>query len=244
LEIGRVNKNTDFLIEERNKLLASAKDEHNILSSVMYINTIQQNIAYLNSLKNNINNTHHQVFQDRADIERLENDVRDLDIQKDNLVVQTNYRIDNFKSQINNLENDIKDLEDQNEHLIKDKTFKVENLKSQINNLEGDVNELGAQRDNFKKQKKYQIATIQSQIKDLESQRNYTTEEIKILEFKKDNVQNIQILKSPTNSPDPIKPNKRRNVMLATIVGLFMMVFLSFLLEYISKNKVQKPSAD
>ncbi len=134
-------------------------------------------------------------------------------------------------------------MEDQNENLIKDKTFKVENLKSQINNLETDVNELGAQRDNFQKQKKYQISTIQSQINDLESQRNYTSEEIKILEFKKDNVQNIQILKPPTNSPYPIKPNKRLNVILATMVGLFMMVFLSFFIEYISKNKVQKLSA-
>jgi uncharacterized protein involved in exopolysaccharide biosynthesis len=243
LEIIRVNKNTDFLIEERNKLLASEKDENNILSSVMYINTIQQNIGYLNSLKNSINNIHNQVFQDRADIERLENDVRDLDIQKENLVVQTNYRIDNFKSQINNLENDIKDLEDQNENLIKDKTVKIENLKSQINKLGSDVNELGIQRDNFKKQKKYQIATIQLQINDLESQRKYTSEEIQILEYKKDNVQNIQILKAPTNSPDPIKPTKKRIVILATIVGVFMMVFLSFFLEYISKNKVQELSA-
>jgi capsular polysaccharide biosynthesis protein len=78
----------------------------------------------------------------------------------------------------------------------------------------------------------------------LESQRNYTSEQIKILEFKQDYVQNIQILKPPTSSPDPIKPKKKRNVMLATMVGLFMMVFLSFLLEYIFKNKVQKLSPD
>ena len=127
--------------------------------------------------------------------------------------------------------------------MIKDKTFKVENLKSQINNLDTDVNELGAQRDNFKKQKKYQIATIKSQINDLESQRKFTSEEIQILEYKKENIQNVQILKPPTNSPYPIKPNKRSIVMLATIVGLFIMVFISFFLEYIFKNKVQKLSA-
>ena len=61
----------------------------------------------MNSLKNSINDIHSQVFQDQADIERLENDVRDLDIQKESLVIQTNYRIDNLKSQINNLENAI-----------------------------------------------------------------------------------------------------------------------------------------
>ena len=111
-----------------------------------------------------------------------------------------------------------------------------------FHNLDTDVNELGAQRDNFKKQKKYQIATIQSQINDLESQRNYTSEQIKILEFKQDNVQSIKILKPPTNSPGPIKPKKKLIVILATFIGIFMMVCLSFFLEYISKNKVQKPS--
>jgi len=84
---------------------------------------------------------------------------------------------------------------------------------------------------------------LQSQINDLESQRKYTSEEIKILEFQKDNVQNIQIIKPPTSSTDPIKPKKKLIVILATMVGIFMMVFLSFILEYISKNKVQKLSA-
>jgi LPS O-antigen subunit length determinant protein (WzzB/FepE family) len=175
LEIVRITKNTDFLIEERNRLLASEKRETNILSSVIYINTIQQNIAYSNNLKNEINNGNNQIIRDQADIERLENEVSDLDVQKENLIKQT----------------------------------------------------------------KYQISTLKSQINDLESQRKYTSEEIKILEFQKDNVQNIQILKPPASYPDPIKPKKKLIVILATFIGIFMMLFLSFFLEYISKNKVQ-----
>ena len=173
LEIVRITKNTDFLIEERNQLLASEKKENNILSSVIYISTIQQNIAHSNNLKNGINNLNNQIAGDQADIERLENEVRDLDAQKENLIKQT----------------------------------------------------------------KYQIATLQSQINDLESQKKYTSEEMKILEFKKENVQNIQILKQPMSSPDPIKPKKKLIVILAAFIGIFMMFFLSFFLEYISKNK-------
>jgi hypothetical protein len=179
LEIVRITKNTDFLIEERNKLLAIEQKENNILSSVIYINTIQQNIALSNELKNEINELNNLIVQDQADIERLENEIRDLDTQKENLIKQT----------------------------------------------------------------KYQIATLQSQIIDLESQRKFTMEEIKILEFKKDNVQNIQILKPPTSSTNAIKPKKKLIVLLATMVGLFMLLFLSFILEHISKNKVQKLSA-
>ena len=173
LEIVRINKNTDFLIEERNKLLASEKKRNNILSSVIYINTIQQNITHSNDLKNQINNLNNQILRDQADIERLKNEVRDLDVQKENLIKQT----------------------------------------------------------------KYQIATLQSQINNLESQRKFASEEIKILEFKKNNIQNIQILKPPTSSTEAIKPKKKLIVIVAAMVGLFMMLFMSLFIEYVTRNR-------
>jgi succinoglycan biosynthesis transport protein ExoP len=180
IEIVRIIKNTDFLIEERNKLLANKQERNNNLSSMIYINTIQQNIAYSNNLKNEINNINNKIVQDHAAIESLENEISDLNVQKEDLIKET----------------------------------------------------------------KYQISTLLSEIDDLESQKNFTSEEIKILNYKKDNVQNIQILKPPTSSPGPIKPKKMRNVMLATIVGLFAMFFLSFFLEYISRNNSLKSSVN
>ncbi len=60
---------------------------------------------------------------------------------------------------------------------------------------------------------------------------------IKSLEFKKDRIQNIQIIKPPKPSLSPIKPKTRLNVMLAAVVGLFLTVFLAFFVEYISKYK-------
>ncbi len=68
----------------------------------------------------------------------------------------------------------------------------------------------------------------------------YRSEEIKSLETQKNSVQNIQILKPPTNELNPIKPKKKLIVMLATFIGIFMMVFLSFFIEYITKNEIQK----
>jgi uncharacterized protein involved in exopolysaccharide biosynthesis len=62
-------------------------------------------------------------------------------------------------------------------------------------------------------------------------------EDIKDLQFKRQSIQNVQILQPPISSPFPIKPKKKRNVILATMVGLFTMVFLAFLLEYIAKHK-------
>ena len=64
--------------------------------------------------------------------------------------------------------------------------------------------------------------------------------EIENLEFKKSIIENIQILQPPMNSPAPIKPNKRRIVILATMAGLFIMVILSFFIEYITKNSKKR----
>ena len=84
--------------------MALEQKENNILSSVIYINTIQQNIALSNDLKNEINDLNNQIVQDQADIERLENEIRDLDAQKENLIKQTKYQIATLQSQIIDLE--------------------------------------------------------------------------------------------------------------------------------------------
>lgn len=75
------------------------------------------------------------------------------------------------------------------------------------------------------------------ELKRLSGQLGRLQEEIKSLEFKKNNVQNIEILQAPTASPYPINPKIKLNVILATVVGLFVMMFLAFFLEYIQNHK-------
>ena len=198
MEIDRVSKNTDMLLEERNKFLSSTKNENNILASVMYTTTIQQNLSYLNNLRSDVNNINYQIFQENAAIEQLENSAKDIGIQKTNMEKQT--KISNEK-----LLSDIKDLQSQSTSLNEQTKAKTETLKSEI--------------------------------KALESEKKYIMEEIKNLEFKKNYVQNIEILQPPKGSLGPVKPKTRLNVMLAGVVGLFLTVFLAFFVEYISKHK-------
>jgi len=61
--------------------------------------------------------------------------------------------------------------------------------------------------------------------------------EIEGLEKKKKNIQNIQIRQPPNASIIPEQIKTKRNVLLASIVGLFLMLFVAFFLEYISKYK-------
>jgi len=77
---------------------------------------------------------------------------------------------------------------------------------------------------------KVKLETTQNNIKQL-------FEDIKDLQFKMQNIQNVQILQPPISSHFPIKPRKKRNVILAAVAGVFMMLFVAFFLEYLSKHK-------
>jgi len=85
------------------------------------------------------------------------------------------------------------------------------------------------------KQTEHRIEIMKSETKDLESDKKYKFEQISSLEFMKNSIQNIEIIKPPMNSPYPIKPKTRRNVMLAAVVGFFLTVFIAFFIEYVSK---------
>jgi len=163
-----------------------------------------------------------------------------------------------IKINLKNFEKRIKDLSSEIELIIKNTDNLIGDQQKFISKPRGENGILTALLysntiqqnmsliNNYKNQlNSYELKLESEKQKLTESEENIKNimDQIGLLEFKRDSVQNIQILKPPTNSPYPIKPNKRLNVMLATMVGLFMMVFMSFLLEYISKNKKEKTSA-
>ena len=85
----------------------------------------------------------------------------------------------------------------------------------------------------YKLKKEDQLQGILSMTNDKESNQY----DMKMLQFKKDNIQNIQILKAPERSTYPVKPKPILNVALALVAGFLFFVFLSFFLEYLSRHK-------
>jgi len=57
------------------------------------------------------------------------------------------------------------------------------------------------------------------------------------LAFKKENVQNIQVLQPPTINPFPIRPKTMINVLLAFTFGIVISLCMSFFIEYIQSKK-------
>jgi capsular polysaccharide biosynthesis protein len=84
----------------------------------------------------------------------------------------------------------------------------------------------------FNQQKEYERQEAEKLETDIANKLN----EIKNLQFKKDNIQNLQVLQPPTSSSYPIRPKTLLNIILALIAGFLFFIFLSFLLEYLSKH--------
>jgi LPS O-antigen subunit length determinant protein (WzzB/FepE family) len=76
-------------------------------------------------------------------------------------------------------------------------------------------------------------------LQELDSESKRLLEQIKDLEFKKNNVQGIEVVQAPTASPHPVRPRTQLNVMLAGAVGLFVMLFLAFFLEYVQRHRAE-----
>ena len=69
----------------------------------------------------------------------------------------------------------------------------------------------------------------------LENEKKYTQEKIEILKYKKTAIKGIQIIQPAIFEPNPVKPKITLNIALASVVGLFLMIFSAFFLNYIAK---------
>jgi uncharacterized protein involved in exopolysaccharide biosynthesis len=184
------------------------KERDTLLSSKKNENNILASVMYTNTIQQNI--SYLNTLQGSAN--------------------RVNHQTYQENVAVEGLKNDIKDLEAQEINLKKQTEYEKETLLSDIKDYQSQVRSM-------KEQTGSTVKSLQAEIAALESEKSFIAEEMKNLEFKKNYVQNIQILQPPKSSLSPVKPNKRLNVLLAGVVGLFLTVFLAFFIEYISKHK-------
>jgi capsular polysaccharide biosynthesis protein len=96
-----------------------------------------------------------------------------------------------------------------------------ENLRLRINNKEKD-----------KKQIDTQIEKLRNEIED-------TINQIDLLFEKRSRIDYAQFIKEPTSSLYPVAPRKKRNVLIAGILGLMIFTTLAFFLDYLEKQRIK-----
>ena len=97
------------------------------------------------------------------------------------------------------------------------------------NNYQNDIN-------NYKQQKENELQDIEKAENDIANRLNESNN----LQDKKNYIQNLQILQPQSKNLIPIKPKPTLNIFLGLSAGFIFFIFLTFLLEYISKHKSLK----
>jgi LPS O-antigen subunit length determinant protein (WzzB/FepE family) len=171
------------------------------------------------------------------------------EIQKNKSIKQSNEKnIYNIEKRIHELETGIVFVNENTAYLYKERNRLLLKDKDESNILTAILYSNTIQQNlqlenkykNDIKDLKFEKETELQNISELENMIQMQRAEIDNLEYKKNNIQNIRIMMKPHSSPNPIKPKKMINVILAVFVGIFAMIFLAFLLEYISRNKDRK----
>ena len=157
----------------------------------------------------------------------------------------------NYQNLITNAQNQIKDLELQIEVIqnetIPDLKYKLENITNvQIKNLEYkkaniinvDIKDLENKKLNVSNEK---IRKLEDTINiELQTKISQLNEEIDTLNFKKSeqNLSNTKLVGEYIINDFPVKPKKSLIVMIGFITGFILSIFLAFLLNFISKSKI------
>ena len=96
-------------------------------------------------------------------------------------------------------------------------------IEAEVDKLSKNINDIKTGIERLKLSK---TEGLQIKINDINAQ-------INTLNLKKGLISNIKVIQEPEASLHPVKPKKKKIVLLATVVALFMSVFLAFFIEYI-----------
>ena len=179
--------------------------------------------------ESDIEKTKNKIKPLESDIERIENKIVFVEEEKENLEAKidalqkvlpyqqdpgTQFALFDTKEKLANKKQEIEDL-----------YSRINSLKIDIENLNLAINSLERTKDDYNSQ----INSLKTNIESLNAQ-------INALRASLGEIKPTQAIKSPTVSESPIKPNKKLNIVIAAVLGLFVGVFLAFFQEWWEKS--------
>ncbi|MBC8434271.1 MAG: hypothetical protein H8D96_20370 [Desulfobacterales bacterium] len=164
----------------------------------------------------------------------IENDYRNTYQKYFELNENAKYNLFEIQRKISAVSNEIKDFEKTKDN-IKADPFLQPNLyqiQKDIVKVSKEIKKLEKGKNNIQEDSNYgkQFSDTQKNIAEI-------SKEIEKLEKEKLNIQNIQLLQPPATTELPKNNKTKRNVALSSVLGIFLMVFIAFFLEYLSNYK-------
>jgi len=168
-------------------------------------------------VESDIEKTKNKIEPINEDIKRIENKIANAEEEKENL-----------EAKVDALQKVLPYQQDPGtQFALFDTKEKLANKKQEIENLYLTINSLKRSKEDLG----VQINSLNTNIESLNAQ-------INALKASLDEIKPTQVIKSPTVSEKPVKPNKKLNIAIAGILGLFVGVFLAFSQEWWEKSKI------
>ena len=238
-------KNPDKL-----NLKLSVEKGSNILK--IYYETIdcEQGRIVLTVLKNLLLKEYAKIVDYHRSLYEFQLEIKKNEIKKME-AVKSSYinTIKNLEARISQLNNEIEEvnkstrlLRDKRDNFLSENTNKNNVLSAMLysNSIQSNL----ALSNNYKDQlstyilKKEDVALnlekVETDIADID-------QKMKHLLFQMNSIQNIQILQPPTCEPNPVKPRKTINIIMSAVIGLFLMLIVALIVEYMNENR--KPTS-
>jgi LPS O-antigen subunit length determinant protein (WzzB/FepE family) len=225
----------------------SVPKNSNTLQIVYETENIENGITVLTNLKDLLSKEYEKLVNYHKAQYELEKEIKKNEIKK--LVADKSAYINNIKNlekRILQLSNEIEEV-NQSTKLLAEKRDRFLSQNANENNVLSALlysnsiqNNLALANDYKEQINEYRLRREEAVLglKKVENDIADIDENIKYLLFQKDSIQNIQILQPPISDLKPVKPKKILNIVLASLVGLFFMLFLAFFVEYLSRHKV------
>jgi len=222
IESAEPQKAKNILEEINNLILAEHQEKIKTKKELTEqdIKTIEEKIKLV---ENDIEKTKNKIQPIDEDIKRIENKIVFAEEEKNNL-----------EAKVEALEKVLIYQQDPGtQFALFDTKEKLANKKTEIENLYLTINSLKRSKEDLG----VQINSLNTNIESLNAQ-------INALKASLDEIKPTQVIKSPTVSEKPVKPNKKLNIAIAGILGLFVGVFLAFFQEWWEKNKIKLKGLD
>ena len=133
---------------------------------------------------------------------------------------------DEYKEKVKLIEDRLKILE-----------LQVAEFEKNIQEIEKTKKKIAASEELSETERQFQTSLLLSSSVTERELYNDLTEQINILQLSLKDCQDFKIINYAQLSAVPIKPNKKLNIVIAGVLGLFVGIFVSFFLEFWQKGK-------
>lgn len=220
------NKSNIINVQYKTKDIATGIQILNLLKDLLLKKYSYKVDLIKKSYEDDLITQNEEIDINKAEQKMIRNNIINLDKRIDQLDTDIKLLNKNTKQLIEKRESFISDNNNQNNVILA--TLIINDMVQEnftlIRFYKSEVNDCLSEKQHYS-----------LKLEEIERNINIVKRVIPEINLQKDSVQSILVIQPPNQSRNPVKPKAKLNILLAILAGGFIMLFISFFVEYLSK---------